>query len=65
MRLKAVAFYNPNGRIRDVFTTRKSATGSPGEPKEFYFVYPEQLKYLSYAQAIDLEMILKHAYATN
>ena len=65
MRLKAVAFYNQNGRIRDVFSTRVSSKNQPGEPKEFFFVYPEQLKYLSYAQAIDLEMILKHAYTTN
>lgn len=71
-RIKSVGVYEADDyRPVETFTTKKRAmefmndyTASTGESvysEFFYYLTPEQLLVLSYAQARDLEMILKFA----
>lgn len=71
-RIKSVGVYEADDyRPVETFATKKRAmefmndyTASTGESvysEFFYYLTPEQLLVLSYAQARDLEMILKFA----
>jgi hypothetical protein len=71
-RIKSVGVYEADDyRPVETFATKKRAmeymtayTASTGESvyaEFFYYLTPEQLSVLSYAQARDLEMIIKFA----
>lgn len=71
-RPKSVGVYERDDyRPIEVFTTKKKAieylhayevtTATPAYADFFYYVHPDQLSVLNYAQARELEMILKFA----
>ena len=63
-RLKAVAGYDNLGILVTLHATKKEAKAyyersANVERRDFYFVYPEQLKYLPMATAINLELTME------
>lgn len=61
-KIKSIGFYDKNSALVEVHATMASANRSTvqhSHDRVFYYVYPSQLQLLGYAQAVDLETILK------
>lgn len=64
MRIKSIGLYDKDSRLVEVHSTRASANRSKANyhyEKVFYYVHPEQVRSLGYAQAVDLETIIEFA----
>lgn len=62
MRIKSIGLYDSNHQLVEAHATKASADRSTvqhNHDRVFYYVYPSQLQLLGYAQAVDLETILK------
>ncbi len=67
-KAKSIALYDRDHNLLEVHANNasvKRSTADWAHSRVFYEVYPEQVKYLGYAQAVDLETILQFAKATN
>jgi hypothetical protein len=68
-RLRSIAFYDQTGRLVMTCKSRKVADAIAKEIyqplyKEFFFIAEDQLKNLSYSQAVDFENKMKENNAT-
>jgi len=68
-RLRSIAFYNQHGKLLMTCKSRKVAEAIAKEIyqpvyKEFLFIAEDQLKNLSYSQAVDFENKMKENNAT-
>ena len=67
-KIKSIGFYDSTNQLVEVHATKASADRSTAHhayDRVFYYVYPSQLQLLGYAQAVDLETILKFQEETN